>query len=235
MKEVLYKVLSENGAAYHGGMSKWNLPRDGRPGDWMPPIKGELVACENGYHLCCISDLTMWLGPAIFEAEYRGERLDCDKVVVREARLLCKISRWNKRTARLFACDCAERVLGIFERENPDDDRPRRAIETARHFANGGATRQELAAAGTAARIAGAAARDAARDVAWVAGAAARDAKAAAWVAWAAAGAAVGAAAWSTTRMAVGIAAKDAAEVTAGAAEQRWQHERLLQYLNGEL
>jgi hypothetical protein len=73
---------------------------------------------------------------------------------------------------RLFACDCAEQVLPLFEREYPEDKRPRVAIETARRFANGEATQQELAAAWDAA---GAAAGAAAWAAAWAtAGATAR-------------------------------------------------------------
>jgi hypothetical protein len=84
---------------------------------------------------------------------------------------------------RLFAADCAELVLPIYEKRYPDDNRPRFAIQAARDYANGLITIEELAAARAAARDAAwAAARDAAR-------AAARDAAwAAAWDdAWAAA------------------------------------------------
>jgi hypothetical protein len=86
---------------------------------------------------------------------------------------------------RLFAADCAESVLHIFEKEHPNDDRPRKAILAARDYANGFITSQELKAAGAAA---GAAAGDAAR-------ATARDAAfaAAADAAWAVDGAAAGA------------------------------------------
>ena len=96
------------------------------------------------------------------------------------------------RLARIFACDCAERALPIFERERPGDTRPRAAIAVARRFAAGGATRAELAAAGAAAGAAArAAAGAAAGDAAWAAaGDTAPDA------AWAAAWAAAGAAAW---------------------------------------
>jgi hypothetical protein len=38
----------------------------------------------------------------------------------------------ERRALLLWATDCAEHVLPLFERERPDDDRPRRAIETAR-------------------------------------------------------------------------------------------------------
>ena len=48
------------------------------------------------------------------------------------------------KIARLFACDCAEDVLHIFEQEYPDDKRPHNAIETARKYAVGEATDEEL-------------------------------------------------------------------------------------------
>jgi len=101
------------------------------------------------------------------------------------------------RIARLFACDCAERVLPIFEKEYPDDKRPRLAIEAARKFAIGQATQEELFAAWDAAW--------AARDAAWVAAWAARDAAgAAAWAARDAARDAAGAAEreWQKQRLA---------------------------------
>ena len=37
-----------------------------------------------------------------------------------------------RRICVLFAADCAEQVLPLFERDRPDDSRPRRAIEVAR-------------------------------------------------------------------------------------------------------
>jgi len=41
-----------------------------------------------------------------------------------------------KKIAMTFACDCAERVLHLFEEEYPNDDRPRKAIEAARKGAD---------------------------------------------------------------------------------------------------
>lgn len=52
------------------------------------------------------------------------------------------------RKARLFACDCAERVLPLFEKEYPTDKYPRKAMEAARLFADGKATEEELSIAG---------------------------------------------------------------------------------------
>jgi hypothetical protein len=108
------------------------------------------------------------------------------------------------RVARLMAADFAEAVLPIFEREYPDDGRPRAAIAAARLYARGeigaAALAAALAAAGdavAAAWDAGAAAGAAAWDAAWAAGAAARAAGAAARDAGAAAGAAAWDAAWA--------------------------------------
>jgi len=218
---TLYKVLNKDGTPHHGGKGQWNLPArsdDGTwaPGEWMPEIQGDLEPCYNGYHLCRKNNLIRWLGPAIFVAEYRGEMVEAvEKLVVREARLLYPLKAWDERTARLFACDCAEHVSHLFEQKYPEDTRPRNAIEVARRFANGEATREELTAAWAAA---GDAARDAARDAAW----------AAAWdAAWAAASAAARAAAGDAAWAAAGAAAGDAA----WAAEQAWQTENLFKYL----
>jgi hypothetical protein len=46
--------------------------------------------------------------------------------------------------ARLLAADFAEHVLPLFETKFPDDHRLRQAIETARRFARGQATEEEL-------------------------------------------------------------------------------------------
>lgn len=48
---------------------------------------------------------------------------------------------------RRFACDCAERVLSIYEDRYPNDDRLRQAIEVARRFADGAASAEDLQAA----------------------------------------------------------------------------------------
>ena len=160
--EKLYKILDENGEPTNGGIGKYNLPtknEDGTwtPGDWMPEIEGELVACKNCYHLCRAGDLLGRLGPRVFAAEYRGKRIDDnDKIVVRQVRLLSEYENWNERTARLFACWCVRQVWHLLI-----DERSKNAIIIAEKFANGEATKEELAAASAAAgaaRAAGAAA-----------------------------------------------------------------------------
>ena len=84
----------------------------------------------------------------------------------------CEPIQERDRVARLFACDCAQLILPLFEKEYLNDNRPRNAIEVARKFANGEVSLVELTAASNAAwaaasNAAWAAASDAARDAAW--------------------------------------------------------------------
>ena len=72
--------------------------------------------------------------------------------VSKERRLLA--AKNMRAELRLFACDCAERVLHLYESQYPGDERPRRAIQTARDHARGQATAAELRSALIGARSA---------------------------------------------------------------------------------
>ncbi len=224
---TFYKVTDSDGEPHNGGSGAWRLPKNGKPGAWRK-AKGKLMPCVNGLHLCRESDLIEWLGPFIWEAEYRGKMIGCDdKIVVREARLIRQCGGWTEQTARLFAADCAERVLKI-----ADDKRCDAAILAARQYAFG-LIDDAARAATAAARAATAAARSATA----AARAATAAARAAAWNATAAARAAARSAAWPATDAATAAtrAATDAAWAAACDAEQEWQTERLLQYLAGKV
>ena len=160
-----FKALRAGRKATHAGDFTWP-----EPGVWVE-VEGELVACSNGLHVCpnLRQILTDWLSDELWLVEVDDtDRIDlADKSVVRRARLVRQLM--DARSTRHFAADCAESVLPIFGRERPGDDRPRRAIETARAFADGRATSGELAAARFAAAYAADAAADAAREAAYAA------------------------------------------------------------------
>jgi hypothetical protein len=73
----------------------------------------------------------------------------------------------------LWAADCAQHVLPFFEAEQPDDDRPRRAIELARAWARGAVTMTQSRTAAGHANAAARALHGAARHAAFAAGQAA--------------------------------------------------------------
>ena len=195
------------------------LSKNGRPGKWLPKVDG-LELCASGYHGCKDGDILEYPNANIYEIETKGAIQEGDdKFTAQQIRLIRKCEGWNEVTARLFACDCATRVLHILEKKHPEDKRPRECIATARKFAKGKATRKELAAARDAAwDAAGEAAFYAAGDAAWCA-------------AWAAAGAAAGDAAWAAARDAARDAAGAAAWAAAWDAEKKWQARRLLKLL----
>ncbi len=119
----------------------------------------------------------------------------------------------------LWAADCAEHVLHHFEAIQPNDDRPRRAIELARAWARGEVT---MTQARTSAGHANAAARNlsgAARHAAYAAAQAAAVAHVAAHE--------LGAAAYAIK--AKQAAAPEGESETAGRRECRWQREQLPQ------
>ncbi len=75
---------------------------------------------------------------------------------------------FTARELRILACRWANQVLPIYEAAYPGDDRPRNAIKTARRYADGLATEEELTvAAWAAAAAAGAAAAAAAAEASW--------------------------------------------------------------------
>ncbi len=117
----------------------------------------------------------------------------------------------DRKALAVWAADCAEHVLPLFEKERPEDDRPRKAIEAARAFARG---EIRVGEARKAALAAHAAARDCTDDAARAAARAAGHAAATAHVA----------------RHALGpvMYATKAAGFAASASEREWQLRRLL-------
>jgi len=123
----------------------------------------------------------------------------------------------DHRLLAMWAADCAEHVLHLFEQARPEDDRPRRAIDLGRAWARGEIRWWE---ARTAAGHANGAARDlrgAARHAAYAAGQAAAVGHVAAHE--------LGAAAYAIK--AARAAAPESDGMEAGRLECRWQRAQL--------
>jgi hypothetical protein len=117
----------------------------------------------------------------------------------------------------IWAAACAEHVLNFFEQVQPDDDRPRRAIEHAHAWVRGEITMMQARAAGGHAMGAARALKGAAREAAYAAGQAAVVAHVAAHE--------LGAAAYAIR--AARAAAPKAERLEAGRLECQWQRAQL--------
>ena len=184
-----YRFVTDDLKSEHGKV-KWEI------GKWNKlDNERQLRLCSNGFHASQkpLDSLNYNFGTRWFECEARGTILKGDdKFCATEMRLLKEIPN---KVIQQFAIDCAYRVLPIYEKDYPEDARPRKALEAAQIYLDNPTkkNKDKLAAAravawaaaraaGAAARdaawaAAGAAARDAAGDAAWAAGAAARDAE----------------------------------------------------------
>src|SRR5512135_1200422 len=142
------------------------------------------------------------------------KKRDCRFITVRRGGTLQDA---DHHVLAIWAADCAQHVLHFFEEMQPNDDRPRRAIELARAWARGEITMSQSRAAGGHAM---AAARDlsgAARHAAYAAGQAAVVAHVAAHE--------LGAAAYAIK--AARAAAPEGEGASAGRLECRWQRDQL--------
>jgi thymidine phosphorylase len=123
----------------------------------------------------------------------------------------------DHRLLALWAASCAEHVLDLFESAQPEDPRPRRAIEHARSWVRGEVTMMQARAAGGHAMAAATELRGAARHAAYAAGQAGVVAHVAAHE--------LGAAAYAIK--AARAAAAEGESETAGRLECQWQRDQL--------
>ncbi len=177
-----WKFLRKGFKSENGNL-KWKLNK------WEK-VDGELDMCQNGLHACKepYDAFSYVQGEILAVVECRGEHLkDENKECWREQRVV-KAYKWTKKDSLKLAIYSAELVLKNFEKEYPNDKRPREAIEAAKKvlFKD---TAKNRSAAESAAWSAWSAARSAARSARSAESAAwsARSAESAAWSAWSAA------------------------------------------------
>ena len=239
---TLYKITHPDGAPITAEASAvWPLPTAKRPGRWTPDIKPRL--CHSGWHLMPVEGLSSYIAiGTLFEAEGRGESVgDVTKTAFTSARLVAKVGEITHPVLVGLACDWAEHV-----QPDPVPSKSAAAIAAARMWALC-PCEEHRQAAKDAAKDAAYVAKDAAYAAyahayaaayaAYVASAAYAHAAAAAYAAAYAASAAKDAAyAASAAKDAAYAAyvAKDAAYAAAkavakDAAERLWQGERVLE------
>ena len=228
--DTIYKTL--NGVRPAIADTTYRYPGVGRWARHLDPDKLEL--CRYGYHYVEGSQVLDWLADTIYEAEPCPDHEPLSgggKLVSCRLRLVRRFDGWTPRSAVLFAVDCAEHVLPLFEVVFPDDSRPREMIVAVRRFVDGEIGAADLATARYAvwaawvanvdSGYAASAAAKAARVATWYA-------RAAVWTTWAVdidAGRAARAAAWAAQ------AARDSVTWADRAAEKEWQYQRLTEYL----
>ena len=193
MNTKRYKFLRTGLKSVNGNI-RWEI------GKWEKH-DGELEICESGFH-CSKEpyDAFKYVQEEILaEVEVRGKNLKQeDKEVWQEMRIT-KTFKWTKKDSLKLAIFSTELVLKNFEKEYPDDKRPREAIEAAKKVLFKDTAKNRSAARSAAESAAGSA--ESAAESAWSAGSAAGSA----WSARSAAGSAGSAesdwsAAWSAIK-----------------------------------
>ncbi|MEO8286518.1 MAG: putative immunity protein [Chloroflexota bacterium] len=178
MSTYYYKILEWGGIPCMGGTGVWHLPTQNIDGSWTPgepmPTIDPVQEYGPGYHVCTEDHLLDWLLAAdAQETDIEVWRVDVSGAsfhgkdgnhVWADAQLICPAL--TDRDIRLFACDCAEHILHLYEQEHLTDMRPRTAIDVARRFAARDATTDELCAARAASAAIGACQQPDARSVA---------------------------------------------------------------------
>ena len=153
-----WKFTGPDGTTYGGFRWPLPIPTEDGPGEWIEvgegkvKLAGSALCTHRVLHATDTAHLLDWVDAELYEVEIdesRGLIVGADKIGFRRGRLLRRIEAWNERSARLFACDCAEDAL---QYAAPDDRETLEcAIYVARCHADGEATSKELAAAGAAA------------------------------------------------------------------------------------
>lgn len=198
MKNIKKYKFLETGLKSQGGDVSW------KKGKWLK-YEGDLSMCGAGFH--CFQ--TIWQafsfvqGPLLALVEVDGKSIVEDEKEVWSEMRVIRTWRWTKKDSVALAVYAAGLVLGNYEKEYPNDKRPRNAINAAKKWLRTG-SRSGLSAAESAASAAASAAESPAWSAAsavwsavwlvkspsWSAVSTARSAvrsvKSAAWSAWSA-------------------------------------------------
>lgn len=109
-----YKVLVDGRSPFTGWA--WPSVASDGPGDWIQ-VEGPLQACVNGIHACTPAHLPIWLGSELWAVELDGKIVELEDVLVASrARLLERITSWDRSMQIAFGEACAERARSVVRR-----------------------------------------------------------------------------------------------------------------------
>ena len=130
------------------GNTKWKIS------EWSKPVKN-LELCENGYH--CSKEIYQAFsyvqGEILAQVECKGKHDSSDDKEVWETMRIVKAYKWTKNDSVALSIYAAELCIDNFEKEYPEDKRPREAIEAAKKWLKN-PTQKNKSAAESAARSA---------------------------------------------------------------------------------
>ena len=159
----LWKVFRADLKSNNGNI-KWKL------GKWQRH-KGNLIMCSTGFHASeRIIDAMQYINAELIaRVEAKGKSLKQDDKQVWEYMRLLEVYEWKKEDSVSLAIFVAELVLPNFEKEFPDDKRPREAIEAAKKVLLDDSEKNRSATESAAESAAGSAwsAESAAESAAW--------------------------------------------------------------------
>ena len=130
-------------------------------------IAGEIKCCDNGFHASkgILQALNYVKGDVLAKVEVKGTSdKEDDKEAWSDMRIV-KAYQWTKIDSVKLAIFSAYQCIEVFEKWNPNDDRPRKAIEAAEAYIKNPTSAANAAESG--AWNAANAAESAARSAAW--------------------------------------------------------------------
>ena len=137
---TLWKSMSAGLKSGVGDMT-WKV------GTWRKH-KGKLDMCRSGFHASIKAiDAMQYVNCEILAlVEVRGKHLKQDDKQCWSEMRVVHAHEWTKPDSVALAIYAAELVIGDYEKRNPDDKRPRQAIEAAKEWLKN-PTEENLAAA----------------------------------------------------------------------------------------
>ena len=165
---TLWKSMKAGMLSGSGNIGPWTV------GEWRTH-HGALAMCAYGFHASvrAIDAMRYVCCEILALVEVGGKHLEQDDKQVWKKMRVVRAFKWEKPDSVALAIYAAELVIGNYEKEYPDDKRPRLAIEAAKAWLNDPTEENRVTTTITT--------------IAW---SAARSAESAAWSAWSAAAAA---------------------------------------------